>query len=70
MMYIVELHISKSRKRSFYWRVVAQNGQTLLTSETYARRPYAVIKKFCAAFKDGEVEFVDWSKEKKAKKKR
>jgi len=41
-----------------------------LTSETYARRPYAVIKKFCAAFKDGEVEFVDWSKEKKAKKKR
>jgi hypothetical protein len=33
-----EIAKSKSKKEPFYWRLVANNGQTLATSEMYTRK--------------------------------
>lgn len=65
VMYVVQLLKSRSRasNQNFYWRVIAaQNGKIELRSETYARRPHSVIKRYLSAFKPGAVKFVDMTK--------
>ena len=37
-----EIARSKSKSQPFFWRIVAANGQTLATSETYTRKASCV----------------------------
>lgn len=54
----MKIQVRRGDSGTWYWRIVARNGQVVLTSETYATRSNAVraSKKFTNTIADFEQE--------------
>jgi uncharacterized protein YegP (UPF0339 family) len=58
-----QLRRSNSRTQSYYWRIVASNGQVLATSETYVHRRDAINAAESVRRNAGGSNFLDYTGE-------